>query len=65
MTREEYLTYLFEAYNQGKISDEAYDQALMNIDEFVEDQKHCQTGAERFDSSPSIRPTGQIKFKGE
>lgn len=37
MTREQYLEHLFEAYNEGRISDEAYDQALMNMDEFVED----------------------------
>lgn len=37
MTREQYLEHLFKSYSEGRISDEAYDQALMNIDNFVED----------------------------
>jgi len=35
MTREEYLKSVFEAFNKGKISTEAYDPALMNIEAFV------------------------------
>ena len=34
MKRSEYLKALFEAYNEGRISAEAYDAGLMNIDEF-------------------------------
>ena len=39
MTRKEYLESVFKSWSEGKISDEAYDAALMNIDEFVEEDE--------------------------
>lgn len=39
MTRAEYLKSLFEAWRAGKISDEAYDAGLLNIDAFSEDEE--------------------------
>ena len=35
MTRDEYLEKLLNDYSSGKVSAEAYDQALLNIDNFV------------------------------
>lgn len=37
MKRSEYLKHAFEAYNSGKISEEAYDAMLMNADAFCDD----------------------------
>jgi hypothetical protein len=34
MTREQYLNHVFEAFNSGKISEEAYDSCIINIDDF-------------------------------
>lgn len=39
MKRNEYLESLSKAYNEGKISAEAYDAGLMNIDYFCEDDE--------------------------
>ncbi len=39
MTRSEYLKELFNAYNEGRISVEAYDAGLMNVDCFCEDEE--------------------------
>lgn len=36
MTKQQYLESLFEAWESGKISDEAYDQAVSNMEEFTE-----------------------------
>lgn len=38
MTKEEYLEDAFKKYNEGKISAEAYDTILENIDVFCEDE---------------------------
>ena len=38
MKRSEYLQSLAQAYNEGRISIDAYDQALMNIDNFCDDE---------------------------
>lgn len=35
MSREAYLEEAFKLFNEGKISDAAYDAILMNIDEFT------------------------------
>lgn len=35
MTREEYLESIFKAFNEDRISVEALDAALMNIEAFV------------------------------
>jgi hypothetical protein len=35
MSRDQYLEEAFNLFNEGKISDEAYDAILMNIDEFT------------------------------
>jgi methionine synthase II (cobalamin-independent) len=37
MKRSEYMKKAFEAFNAGRISEEAYDQMLMNADIFCED----------------------------
>lgn len=37
MTKAEYLARITQAWEEGRISDEAYDAALMNADEFTED----------------------------
>ena len=39
MKRKEYLQNLFQAYNEGKISIDAYDAGLMNIDDFCEPEE--------------------------
>ena len=36
MTRDEYLAAATEAYNAGKISDEAYDACIANADIFTD-----------------------------
>lgn len=35
MSRDKYLEEAFRLFNEGKISDAAYDAILMNIDEFT------------------------------
>lgn len=35
MSRDKYLEEAFKLFNEGKISDAAYDAILMNIDEFT------------------------------
>lgn len=37
MCKQDYLENLFKKYNEGKISEEAYDAAILNIDAFCED----------------------------
>ena len=37
MTKQQYLESLFEAWESGKISDEAYDQSIINMEEFADD----------------------------
>ena len=39
MSRETYLEEAFNLFNEGKISDAAYDAILMNIDEFTNDEE--------------------------
>lgn len=39
MNKQEYLENLFKDYCEGKISDEAYDAALQNIDIFCEEEE--------------------------
>lgn len=39
MKRNEYLERAFEAYNSGKISEEAYDAMIMNADAFCDDEE--------------------------
>lgn len=39
MKRDEYLQRAFELVNSGKISGEAYDSMICNIDEFTEDEE--------------------------
>ena len=36
MTREQYLESVQKAYDEGRISEEAYDAAIMNTDDFTE-----------------------------
>lgn len=40
MSRNDYLEEAFRLYNEGKISDSAYDAIMMNIDVFTEDDKN-------------------------
>lgn len=40
MSRNEYLEEAFNLFNEGKISDSAYDAIVMNIDVFTEDDKN-------------------------
>ena len=37
ITKEQYLERITQAWETGKISDEAYDAAIMNINEFTEE----------------------------
>lgn len=37
MSRNEYLDEAFKLFNEGKISDSAYDAILMNMDAFTEE----------------------------
>lgn len=39
MKKSEYLRRAFEAYNEGRISEEAYDAMIMNAAEFCEDDE--------------------------
>lgn len=39
MSRNDYLQEAFNLFNEGKISDGAYDAILMNIDVFTEDEE--------------------------
>ena len=39
MSRNEYLDEAFKLFNEGKISDSAYDTILMNVDVFTEDEE--------------------------
>ena len=36
MTRRQYAKYAFDLYNSGKISEDAYDAMMLNIDYFVD-----------------------------
>jgi hypothetical protein len=36
MSRNDYLNEAFKLFNEGKISDSAYDAILMNVDVFTE-----------------------------
>lgn len=40
MNRNDYLNEAFKLFNEGKISDGAYDAILMNIDVFTEDYEN-------------------------
>ena len=37
MSRNEYLEEAFNLFNEGKISDSAYDAIVMNVDEFTKE----------------------------
>lgn len=39
MKRSEYLQKAFEAYNEGRISNETYDSMVMNADVFCDDEE--------------------------
>ena len=39
MKRREYLKKAFEAFNEGRISEEAYDAMIMNADIFCDDDE--------------------------
>lgn len=41
MKRQEYLENLFNALNEGRISEEAYDAALLNTDVFCDEEDPC------------------------
>lgn len=40
MSRNDYLNEAFKLFNEGKISDSAYDAILMNVDVFTEDYEN-------------------------
>lgn len=39
MKMENYLKQLFEAYNEGRISEDAYDAGLMNASNFCDEEE--------------------------
>ena len=39
MKQEAYLKHLFNSFNQGEISTEAYDAGVMNADAFCDDKE--------------------------
>lgn len=39
MKRSEYLERAFEAYNSGRVSEEAYDAMIMNADAFCDEDE--------------------------
>ena len=41
MCRQDYLESIFKAYCEGRISEEAYDAALQNIDIFCEEEEEA------------------------
>ena len=54
MTREEYVKLNFKAFNEGKISAEAFDAALINMEAFIEDDgffSSCKEEVEKGDHS--------------
>jgi hypothetical protein len=40
MSRNDYLNEAFKLFNEGKISDSAYDAILMNVNNFTEDNEN-------------------------
>ena len=44
MTKSEYMTSTFEAYNSGKITEEAYEASIQNADIFCDDE--CEVDCE-------------------
>ena len=48
MTRQEYLKRAFNLLNSGKISEEAYDCMICNIDEFTEDDEMLENMSEDY-----------------
>lgn len=46
MCRQEYLENLFNAFNEGRISTEAYDAAVMNMSNFCDDDDDYLWGGE-------------------
>lgn len=55
MTKEEYLKLNFKAFNEGRISSEAFDAALINMEYFIEDDdgffSSCKEEVEKGDHS--------------
>ena len=47
MKRSEYLKKAFEAFNEGRISEEAYDAMVMNADIFCEEDDDDRYGLPR------------------
>lgn len=39
MSRNDYLNEAFKLFNEGKISDSAYDAIVMNVNVFTEDEE--------------------------
>lgn len=39
MSRNDYLEEAFNLFNEGKISDSAYDAIVMNVNEFTNDEE--------------------------
>jgi len=37
--KKDYLSMLFDLFNSGEISEEAYDAGVMNADEFCDDEE--------------------------
>lgn len=48
MTRQEYLKRAFDLLNNGKISEEAYDCMICNIDDFTEDDEQLEDMSEDY-----------------
>ena len=40
MSRNDYLNEAFKLFNEGKISDDAYDAIVINVDVFTEDDEN-------------------------
>ena len=48
MKREEYLKRAFNLLNSGKISEDAYDCMICNVDDFSEDEETLDTMSEDY-----------------
>ena len=68
MKRSEYMKKAFEAFNEGKISEETYDAMVMNADIFCEEDDDDRYGLPRtyaeieYDDTDSLEAYEGMKF---
>ena len=50
MTRSEYMKHASDLYNSGKISEDAYDAMMLNIDNFVTEEEEVWEVVDAYDN---------------